>query len=317
MRPANGCSVVLMAVSLFAGCGTTSMFRPRTSQPPSAAAPTTTPDLDHRAKSRSAETPVPPPPAPPAYGISRIKSVGFFRVFGRNRNTERSDSGECEQNCTESCHPLRELTLFDRSRVEKYFQLFKCKDHEEARVETKTCCMDRDAIGDLCSGNAPCDMGSCCDSAVGCGGENTGCGPDSNGSGECCTDGNLIGDKGQQEYRRPGLAESLQDPFLDHQSAPDQQQTPDVPQPVSAPLPRNSSPYDHISLHRPSNGFFSSEFGQQRVFVDPPLWHGPRNAGSAGSYHSATLKNPDLEAWRSRRQAPHSVLIQPRRKSAD
>ena len=324
VRPANGFFIVLITVSLFAGCGTTRLSRPRTSQLRTADDPTTTPDLDRGAKPHSAETPVPPPPAPPAYGISRIKSVALFRIFDRNKNAEQMSSGECQKNKTAAAQPIQKLTLFDQSPAESCFQLFTCNATDVVRIETQTCSVDRDASSRLFCRNNPRDMDFCCDPTASCGAEYTGCGPDSSGSSESWINENLI-DEEEQEFRHSGLVEAREDPFFDYQpvpeeqqthTAPDGQQTPGVQQPVSAPPPGDWSAYDEISLHRPYDNFFSSEFGQQQVFVDPPQWHGPHNTGSADGYHSATPRNTsDLEVWSSRQPHPTRVMIQPRRKS--
>ena len=331
MRPANRCSIFVLAILLLTGCGTTApVSRPVAFRTlgPAATEPAQNHEIDPDSESAKTLIPPvrnPPPPAPPAYGMSRVKRVGFFRVFGSRRNTDsdyretptngnecgpsvccpNDDCGSSQDACCDqsgcgpasSCGTTGGWTLFDRLSCGNCFRLFACRRSETGCSESRSCSTSCNDVCDDCADNA-------------------GCGADCDRCNEGCTNSICFGSpcgKGLQDNQRPGLAEPLDNPVPGHHSIPsspeNERPVPSVPEPTQAS--RRSS-YGRIAHRQTSGGYFPSPFGQPRAIVEPPLWPGLRNDQPADD-EQADLQNPPTGNLDVQQQAPLSVVIQPRR----
>lgn len=339
MRPANRCSVFVLAILLLTGCGTTArVSRPVAFRTPSPAVTEPTQNHEINPDSESAKTPIPPvwnppPPAPPSYGMLRVKRVGFFRVFGSRRNTdsdyrETSTNGNecgpseccpnddcgssqdacCDQSgcgpaisCTNSCGTTQGWTLFDRLSCGNCFRLFACRTSETGGSESSSCSTSCNDVCDDCADNA--GSGAGCDRC-----------------GESCTNSICFGNpcgKGLQDNQRPGLAETLDNPLPGHHAVPsspeNERPVPSAPQPVSEPTQaRRRSIYGRVSHRQSSGGYFPSPFGRPRKIVEPPLWPVLRNDRPADD-NQIDLQNPPTGNLDVQQQTPLSVVIHPRR----
>lgn len=218
-----------------------------------------------------------PPRVPPAVGVSRVKSVGFPRLLNSPAPTPKPNCGETivsccpEVACTPRCQPecvRNEGCVISKPQSSRLAKFFAPLTQKFSRKPAGPC-------GTGC-GSATCSCrGEKCQPAVGCGDQ-----PCQKTTCQSCVPGRVCqtqmpqcgcgdqpgliapgcGDRPWRDYatksnHQPGLAESLQDPFLDNEAvqvpgrfqqrtlptAPVHQIPEDAPLPPAIYLPNTST----------------------------------------------------------------------------
>ena len=291
MRHLIWLSVFVLGTTLLVGCGATRNSRhhsdrPTHSEPPAAA---------DKATSQG-----PPPPAPPAYGVSFVRQVGFLQAFGGRRSPfkghgciaglgdrcgeraeccgERCADGCCETACGEKvgCSSGKMRSLF--GRFGDGLCLFVKKRRAAAGCSAE--CIEGECCDDGCSRNACCDP-VCGDAGCGCG----------------YTDND----------RHPCLAECLDDPFVEdeidapetgesvEEALPEETETKAVPEPL-APVPPAQAwlltPFTGISSEHTSQSYFPDPAGRHRQIFEPPRWRGRRVERRSASHQQISVHRP-------------------------
>jgi hypothetical protein len=289
MRHANQLNVFVLAIFLLTGCGTTSATRSRNyqaaeSSPPAAQREYDTPEPEPLPKG-------PPPPAPPAYGVSHVKSVGFLRVFGaRQKQTCSTDDHCATDNCeTDACCSQNDCAESDARKP----GLLSCLRNG--------CCFDflKGCKETACVKEQECCAPSTCDE----------CGDD------CCAE------NGCSDDRHPCLAERLEDPFLDDavpeldNESEHQSPVPAAPEPNLQPHAWLPSPYSEISTSRTLGGaYFPTASNSSESIVEPEQWQGHRNVQRVITHQPIALETTtDGTAFPVIRQPViHEIVIRPR-----
>jgi len=301
MRHVNQFNVFVLAIFLLSGCGTTSATRTRNYQ--AADSSPTVPQKEYDAPEPEPLPQGPPPPAPPAYGVSHVKSVGFLRVFGRRQDQSCSTDERCatdhcgsteaccsQEDCAESC--CKKSGLFSCLRKGCCFNLFKGCEKEDCG-EQPECCTD----DECCTEPECCASTSCSDCAE-----------------DCCTEAGCTDD------RHPCLAERLEDPFLDDSAIDTEEEeielyspVPAAPEPNLQPHAWLPSPYSEISSSKATGGaYFPTSANGTRSIVEPMQWPGRQNIQRVITHqpiaHETTTAAPTIQ----RPPVFHDIVIRPR-----
>lgn len=337
MRPAYRYAVYLVAVTLFSGCGATRSSRDDSFSPSGDAVSTST---EKRSASGHSKFPAPPPPAPPAYGVSHIKSIGFLRAFGGGHCDDNCGDAACADTCTDNCAEKCDDKCSDSCGLFRFGGKRRwgicCDKSEDCGSECTSDCAEgcdshkkRGLFGCFqgrgCSlfGHSKCgsDCGESCGTANSCCNDEcadrTCCAPDG-----CCN--NACGDQGcLSESRQPCLSGTMQDPFVGQPAQPEPQSeaipaptppsVPDAPEPVEAepvdPTPPQAGfgwPFTKISSSRKTDTYFPSVQGVERHIVEPPMWKG-RGSAAIASRNQMHAPEPQPQA-----QQYETSIIQPR-----
>lgn len=322
MRHVNQFNVFVLAIFLLTGCATTGdrrtqNYRAAESSPPA-------PQQEYDAPDPEPLPQGPPPPAPPAYGVSHVKSVGFLKVFGGRRQScspetcSTGPSSDCtesccsQEDCAESC--ARKPGLLSCLRDKCRLNLFKgCR--KSTCVEEQECCADDDCCGtsECCQTDECCATDDCC-SENQCCIEPECCAPtDCN---ECAVD--WYTESQCTDDRHPCLAERLEDPFLE-ESVPEVEEEQELKSPVpAAPEPNLQphawlpSPYSEISASSATGGaYFPDSTNNAESIVEPPQWPGRRNVQQVITHRSIAMEK-QTEGTVIRQPVIHRIVIQPR-----
>lgn len=322
MRPAHRFAVYLVAVTLFSGCGTTSSSRNESYSPSSDSLSGSTSTRSARSDSGSGSSfPAPPPGAPPAYGVSHIRPIGFLTVFDKH-HSKGCATAECTTECSEACAEGCDEKHCGSCGLFSFGSRFRpgrCCDKSDCGSECAEGCNERKhrglfrcfklngcsglfghgKCGDECAEDC-CAQDSCCDNACA---EKSCCAPDSCCSDDACCD-NGCGDgccqDGCSNTRQPCLADSMGDPFANESATPAPQPeavpapappaVPDAPQPIEATPPPQASfgwPFTNISSSSTQDTYFPANDGTQRNVIEPPQWRGRGVAPAASRLSEA------------------------------
>lgn len=306
MRHLIWLSVFVLGTTLLVGCGATRNSRHHSDRPTHSESP---------APADQATSQGPPPPAPPAYGVSFVRQVGFLQAFGGRRSPfkgrgcdaecgnrcgeqaeccgERGNDGCCDTACGEKdgCSSGKIRGLF--GRFGEGLCLFGKK--RDAAAGCSNACAEGECCDDGCTSNG------CCDPVSG----DAGCG--------CVYSGN---------ERHPCLAECLDDPFVENEidapvieelveEAP-VEETEATPVPDAlAPVPSGQAwlprPFTRISSEHTSQSYFPDPAGRRTQIVEPPGWRGRRVERRSASYQQISVHRPVQPSWQQ-----GGILIVPR-----
>jgi hypothetical protein len=308
MRHLIWLSVFVFGTTLLVGCGTTRNSRHHSDRPTHSEPPA----LADEAPSQG-----PPPPAPPAYGVSFVRQVGFLQAFGGRRSPfrgrgcdaecgnrcgeraeccgERGNDGCCDTACGEKdgCSSVKMRGLF--GRFGDGLGLFGKKRRAAAGCSNETA--EAECCDDACTSNV------CCDPVCG----DAGCG--------CGYSGN---------ERHPCLAECLDDPFVEdeietpvagdlvEEALPEETETTPVPEALAPVTPAQvwlSTPFTGISLEHTRQSSFPDPAGRRRQIVEPPRWRGRRVERRSASHQQISVHGPVQPSWQQR-----AILIVPRQR---